>query len=277
MRSICIIMMLAFALLLAQGIQPFNPFAGIYAPSEARQLKNGAWTMYNINNRTEGKTGRMKLSMLGDDERNGYKYHWFELEIWDDEGNHDIIKFLTKGDLTDESDGYLSVVMKHNDEPAYEFEFAMPEDTLKDMLTPPPNASEEDINKYKAKKSQQWDSNRYKITTTTEKITVPAGTFDCTRITQIDKETNERSDIWVSKDTPLFGFVKVKSNDTDMELVDYGNDGAKSAITETPQKINFNQMFNQQMKKSAKESAKEETEDAIDEAIKDGLKSIFGK
>jgi len=57
----------------------------------------------------------------------------------------------------------------------------------------------------------------------------------------------------------------------------YGNDGAKSAITETPQKFSWGTYMKDQMKKSAEEDAKEGVEQGTNDAINKGIKSIFGR
>ncbi|MDX1384630.1 MAG: hypothetical protein R3190_13340, partial [Thermoanaerobaculia bacterium] len=68
--------------------------------------------------------------------------------------------------------------------------------------------------------------------TTSESVTVPAGTFAATR----SSPRGFGKDVWLSADVP-FGLVKTaEANGMGMRLVEYGTD-AESAITETPQKL----------------------------------------
>jgi len=67
-----------------------------------------------------------------------------------------------------------------------------------------------------------------------EQITTPAGTFSCDHY-----QTNERGgpvDAWVTASVSPYGLVKMTSRDTTITLAKLVK-GAKSRITETPQKI----------------------------------------
>ena len=111
------------------------------------------------------------------------------------------------------------------------------------------------------------------MTITEETIKVAAGKFECHRITYIDTSGNERMDIWVTEDIPVTGVVKLKSSETEMELLKYGWKGAKTVITEKPKKFSIKEM----LKQGLEESAEEESKEAGESIMKKSLKSIFGR
>jgi len=73
----------------------------------------------------------------------------------------------------------------------------------------------------------------------TESIKVPAGTFTAQHMQNQDGETVV--DTWVHKDISPYGMVKSQSKEFEMVLLGYGT-GAKTLITETPQKFEMPQM-----------------------------------
>jgi hypothetical protein len=73
----------------------------------------------------------------------------------------------------------------------------------------------------------------------TESIKVPAGTFTARRIQHQFEDLVE--DTWIHKDVSPYGVVKSKSKDFEMILLGYGT-GAKTQITEKPQKFEMPQM-----------------------------------
>jgi hypothetical protein len=73
----------------------------------------------------------------------------------------------------------------------------------------------------------------------TESIKVPAGTFTARHIQYQFEELVE--DTWIHKDVSPYGVVKSKSKDFEMVLLGYGT-GAKTQITEKPQKFEMPQM-----------------------------------
>ena len=68
----------------------------------------------------------------------------------------------------------------------------------------------------------------------TESITTPAGTFSCEHYQ--DTAEGAAVDIWVTGQVSPYGLVKMTSNGTTMTLTKVIT-GAKSQITETPQKL----------------------------------------
>ena len=73
----------------------------------------------------------------------------------------------------------------------------------------------------------------------TQSIKVPAGTFTTQHMQYQDGET--LVDTWVYKEVSPYGLIKSASKDFEMVLVGYGS-GAKTMITETPQKFEMPQM-----------------------------------
>jgi hypothetical protein len=72
-----------------------------------------------------------------------------------------------------------------------------------------------------------------------ESIKVPAGTFTAQHMQYQDGEIVV--DTWVHKDVSPYGMVKSQSKEFEMVLLGYGT-GAKTLITETPQKFEMPQM-----------------------------------
>jgi hypothetical protein len=73
----------------------------------------------------------------------------------------------------------------------------------------------------------------------TESIKVPAGTFTAQHIQY--QEGDVAVDTWAHKDVSPYGIVKSQSKEFEMVLIGYGT-GAKTLITETPQKFEMPQM-----------------------------------
>lgn len=72
-----------------------------------------------------------------------------------------------------------------------------------------------------------------------EQVSTPAGSFSCDHY-----QTQERSgttDVWVTQSVSPYGLVKMTSRETTLTLAKVVS-GAKSRITETPQKIEMPQM-----------------------------------
>jgi len=74
----------------------------------------------------------------------------------------------------------------------------------------------------------------------TESIKVPAGTFTAQHMQYQEGEIVV--DTWVHKDVSPYGMVKSQSKEFEMVLLGYGT-GAKTLITETPQKFEMPQML----------------------------------
>jgi hypothetical protein len=257
------VVLIIFSLALAQGPSMFNPFAGVNTPRAKEKI--GSWCEYNLQTEDADNSGKMKISLVGSEECDGQDCHWIEIEINSEEGDRIIFKYLVKGRISEGKESYFSMIMKSNDDPAWEFEIDSEE--MKDI---PEEEYEMDFKEYKDL-PDLYDSPE--MTITEETIKVPAGKFECHRITYIDTSGNERMDIWVTEDIPVTGIVKLKSSDTEMELLKYGWKGAKTAITEKPKKFSIKEM----LKQGLKESAEEESKEAGESIMKKSLKSIFGR
>jgi hypothetical protein len=72
----------------------------------------------------------------------------------------------------------------------------------------------------------------------TETVKVPAGTF---KTQHMQYHNGEMADSWIYKDISPYGMIKSVSKDFEMVLIGYGT-GAKTLITETPQKFEMPQM-----------------------------------
>jgi hypothetical protein len=82
----------------------------------------------------------------------------------------------------------------------------------------------------KPKKQKRFPN---KPTVTTETIQVPAGSFQCTHVRDSKSPTSDG--VWSSEKVPVGGLVRSKIEDHAMVLTAFGQTGAKTEITETPQ------------------------------------------
>jgi len=255
----------------------FNPFAGTKTPQSPKNTL-GAWCEYKIKAEEEEASGTMKLSIVGEDKREGKSLYWFELDFKNDEGDRNIVKMLTKSGVLEGKTGYYSVVVKHNDEQALEFEFQIPEEEVESKAQPQKPA--EPSSKESEGAETSYPGNR--VTIKTETIKVPAGKFKCQHITVEDTVENEKIDLWFTPDVPITGIVKMASDDMEAVLLSYGWQGAKSAITETPKKVSFGKILIPQappdeLEEGGGKEEDEEDEDNPKDMLKKGLKTIFGK
>lgn len=165
--------------------------------------KVGSWWEYEIT--TEGKKTSMRLAIVGKEAIDGKTYYWQETKIPTDEGLM-IMKMLVslEGDIK-------KYIMKSPGRPAME----MPVQMIQKQKAAGEEAKLEELGG--------------------ETVKVPAGTFKCTHYRALDPSTKEAMDGWVNAKV---GMIKTVSKGSLMVLKAYGS-GAKSEITETPQKIPF--------------------------------------
>lgn len=212
----------------------FNPFFGLTPPGKEKEFKIGSWAEYKITNidKNANFPPQMKISIVGKEKREGKTYYWMEMEIRNSNGDHDIVKYLTNFDKQDTSSlRTISVIFKHNDEQAIEYD--MSPSQMSEMMRYSRQGEPDQTEKTPEPEAE--------IKTETEIIKVPAGSFKCKHYSvETEKGKNE---VWFSDDVPVIGAVKMKSPEAEAVLIKYGNEGAKSAITETPQKINPGMMF----------------------------------
>jgi len=171
----------------------------------------GAWAEYqtNVKNQKEAPN-KMKISIVG---REGDSW-WYEMVM---QGKERMVsKVLVSGDPEDRKN-VKRMIMKAGDRPAME----MPVMGLGPSQGKP-----------KPPKGKLVDKG-------IESIAVPAGTFQ-TRHMQYQGPDGV-VDSWVSEKVPPYGVVKSQARDFEMVLTGYGT-GARSLITETPQKMQMPQM-----------------------------------
>jgi hypothetical protein len=159
---------------------------------------------------TGGATSKMKIAIVG---KEGDAY-WYETIIETKQEGRTISKMLVSGNPEDLKN-IKRIIVKMGNEPAMEMPLQMMQ------------ASED-----QGQKGNTLDKG-------TESIKVPAGTFTARRIQYQFEDLVE--DTWIHKDVSPYGVVKSKSKDFEMVLLGYGT-GAKTQITEKPQKFEMPQM-----------------------------------
>jgi hypothetical protein len=169
----------------------------------------GGWSEYQMSE-TGGATSKMKIAIVG---KEGDAY-WYETIIETKQEGRTISKMLVSGNPEDLKN-IKRIIVKMGNEPAMEMPLQMMQ------------ASED-----QGQKGNTLDKG-------TESIKVPAGTFTARRIQYQFEDLVE--DTWIHKDVSPYGVVKSKSKDFEMILLGYGT-GAKTQITEKPQKFEMPQM-----------------------------------
>lgn len=169
----------------------------------------GGWAEYQMTEKGKSPS-KMKLAIVG---KEGDAY-WYETIIETKLEGRSISKMLVSGNPEDPKN-VKRIIVKMGNEPAMEMPIQMMQ------------ASEDQGQKGKT------------IDKGMESIKVPAGTFTVRHIQYQYEELVE--DIWVHKDVSPYGVVKSKSKDFEMVLLGYGS-GAKTEITERPQKFEMPQM-----------------------------------
>ena len=169
----------------------------------------GGWSEYQLSEK-DGAGSKLKIAIVG---KEGDAY-WYETIIETTGEGRSISKMLVSGNPEDQKN-IRRIIVKMGNEPAMEMPLQMMQ------------ASEDQGQKGKA------------IDKGTESIKVPAGTFTARHIQYQYEELVE--DSWIHKDVSPYGVVKSKSKDFEMVLLGYGT-GAKTQITERPQKFELPQM-----------------------------------
>jgi len=169
----------------------------------------GGWSEYQMTSKSEGST-KMKIAIVG---KEGDAY-WYETVMEGGRQGRIITKILVSGDPGD-TKNMKRMIFKQGNEPAMEMPVEMMGQSSKG----------------------QGQSGKV-VDKGTETIKVPAGTFTTKHMQYQDVET---VDTWVYKDISPYGLIKSVSRDTEMVLIGYGT-GAKTLITETPQKFEMPQM-----------------------------------
>jgi hypothetical protein len=170
----------------------------------------GGWSEYQITSKHEGTT-KMKVAIV---DKEGDSY-WYETVMEGGREKRTIMKMLVSGNPEDQKN-IKRMIIKQGNEPAMEMPVQMMQQSSK----------------------SQAPSGKV-IDKGTETIKVPAGTFKTQHSQYQDAEGVV--DTWMYKVVSPYGMIKSVSKDTEMVLLGYGT-GAKTQITETPQKFEMPQM-----------------------------------
>ena len=158
-----------------------------------------------------GPTSKMKIAIVG---KEGDAY-WYETIIETKQEGRSISKMLVSGN-PEEQKNIKRMIVKMGNEPAMEMPLEMMQGSTEEQ----------------GQKGKTIDKG-------TESVKVPAGTFTARHVQYQYEELVE--DTWIHKDISPYGVVKSKSKDFEMVLIGYGT-GAKTQITEKPQKFEMPQM-----------------------------------
>ncbi len=209
MKKIVLVGLIAFVLLTVQFTHAqFGRTAGPRFYSEFKPVVGG-WSEYQITTKGEPPS-KMKIAIVG---KEGDAY-WYETVIDTKKEGRVITKMLVSGNPEDQKN-IKRMIVKAGNEPAMEMPVGMMQ----------PSKTQERPGKL--------------IDKGTETIKVPAGTFKAQHMQYQDPDGVV--DTWVHKDVSPYGMVKSQSKDFEMILLGYGA-GAKSQITETPQKFEMPQI-----------------------------------
>ena len=170
----------------------------------------GGWSEYQMTTKGNPPT-KMKVAVVG---KEGDAY-WYETVMEGGREGRTIMKMLVSGNPEDQKNIKRMIVKQGND-PAMEMPVQMMQQSSKG----------------------QGQSGKA-IDKGTETIKVPAGTFKTQHMQYQD--VGGFVDTWVYKDVSPYGMIKSQSKDMEMVLTGYGT-GAKTQITETPQKYEMPQM-----------------------------------
>jgi hypothetical protein len=170
----------------------------------------GGWSEYQMTSKGSSQT-KMKIAVVG---KEGDAY-WYETVMEGGKQGRAITKMLVSGNPEDQKN-VKRMIVKQGNEPAMEISVQMMQQPSKGQV----------------QKGKFVDKG-------SETIKVPAGTFS-TKHMQYQGGDNV-VDTWVYKDVSPYGMVKSQSKDFEMVLLGYGT-GAKTLITETPQKFEMPQI-----------------------------------
>ncbi|SPD73524.1 exported hypothetical protein [uncultured Desulfobacterium sp.] len=170
----------------------------------------GSWSEYQI---TGANPSKMKIAIVGKEDVS----YWYEMVTETKGEGRTITKMLISGDPKAQNN-VKKMIVKTGDEPAMEMPAAMGQQLPKREAAGQQPAA---------------------VDKGTETITVPAGTFTAQHLQY--KNGQDLVDVWINKDVPPYGLIKSKSKTQEMVLIGHGT-GAKTEISETPQKFEMPQM-----------------------------------
>jgi len=189
----------------------------------------GGWSEYQMTSKSE-RSVKMKIAIVG---KEGDAY-WYETVMEQKQGGKMVSKMLVSGN-PDDSNNVKRIIFKVGNEPAMEMPVQMMQQGSKS----------------KDPKGKMIDKGA-------ETIKVPAGSFSTQHYQYQDSGTVV--DSWVYKDVSPYGLIKSQSKEFEMVLVAYGT-GAKTLITENPQKFQMPAMPGKSFKPGAPPKATNEEED----------------
>jgi hypothetical protein len=207
-KIVFIISVLSILCLVQLGYAQFGKGRGPKFYSDFKPVVGG-WSEYQMTGKGE-QPSKMKIAIVG---KEGDAY-WYETVMETKQEGRMISKMLVSGNPEDQK-SIKSMIVKMGDEPAME----MPGQMMQGS-------------KDQGQRGKTIDKG-------TESIKVPAGTFNTQHKQYKDGETVV--DTWGHKDISPYGMVKSQSKEFEMVLLGYGT-GAKTLITETPQKFEMPQM-----------------------------------
>ena len=209
MRKMVLVVSILFALSFVH--LAYAQFGKTSGPSFHGEFKPvvGGWSEYQMTTKGNPST-KMKVAVVG---KEGDAY-WYETVMEGGRQGRIITKMLVSGDPGD-TKNVKRMIFKQGNEPAMEMPVEMMQQSAKGQ-------------KQKGKIIDKG----------TETIKVPAGTFKTQHMQYQDVET---VDTWIYKDVSPYGMIKSQSKDFEMVLLGYGT-GAKTQITETPQKFEMPQV-----------------------------------
>ena len=209
MRKMVLVVSIFFALSFVHlAYAQFGKTAGPSFHGEFKPVVGG-WSEYQMTTKGNPPT-KMKVAVVG---KEGDAY-WYETMMEGGREGRTITKMLVSGNPEDQKN-IKRMIVKMGNEPAMEMPVEMMQQTSKG----------------------QGQTGKI-IDKGTETIKVPAGTFKTQHMQYQDVET---VDTWIYKDISPYGMIKSQSKDFEMVLLGYGT-GAKTLITEKPQKFEMPQM-----------------------------------
>lgn len=209
MKKVFGMMTLVFVLCFAGLSQAqFGRDAGPKFHSDFRPVVGG-WSDYQVTSKG-APSSKMRIAIVG---KEGDAY-WCETVMETKQEGRVITKMLVSGNPEDQKN-VKRIIVKMGNEPAMEMPVQMMQG------------------------SRPQEQKGKMIDKGTESIQVPAGKFAAQHMQYQDGETVV--DTWLHKDVSPYGMVKSQSKDFEMSLQGYGT-GAKTLITETPQRFEMPQM-----------------------------------
>lgn len=182
-------------------------------------IRVGEWAAYRAEMpRMGGGPMEMRLAIVGTEPVNGAAHYWYEMKMQAAQG--DMIMQMLIPQWPFEPSEIAGMIMKSGDEPA----MRMPDQML-GMMAERAGTSGGLI-------QGSLEECRQAEVVGTERVTVPAGTFETMHLRASGEWTG---DVWVALEVP-FRLVQMQSDEGEMVLVGYGDD-ATSSITETPQEM----------------------------------------